>query len=49
MAAIWAEVDRVLEGYGATECSPCISLSLPGTPKSGSAGRLLPGLEWKLP
>jgi acyl-[acyl-carrier-protein]-phospholipid O-acyltransferase/long-chain-fatty-acid--[acyl-carrier-protein] ligase len=39
---------RVLEGYGATECSPCVSLSLPSTPKPGSAGRLLPGLEWKL-
>jgi acyl-[acyl-carrier-protein]-phospholipid O-acyltransferase/long-chain-fatty-acid--[acyl-carrier-protein] ligase len=39
---------RVLEGYGATECSPCVSLSLPGKPKPGSAGRLLPGIEWKL-
>ena len=49
-AAAWAQRFgvRVLEGYGATECSPCVSLSVPGTPKPGSAGRLLPGLEWKL-
>jgi acyl-[acyl-carrier-protein]-phospholipid O-acyltransferase/long-chain-fatty-acid--[acyl-carrier-protein] ligase len=39
---------RVLEGYGATECSPVISVNTPLTPKFGSAGRLLPGLEYKL-
>jgi len=49
-AAAWTQRFgvRVLEGYGATECSPCVSLSVPRTPKPGSAGRLLPGLEWKL-
>jgi len=38
---------RVLEGYGATECSPAISLNTPLEPKHGSAGRLLPGIEIK--
>lgn len=39
---------RVLEGYGATECSPCISVNTPLSPKYGSVGRLLPGIEYKL-
>lgn len=39
---------RVLEGYGATECSPCVSVNTPMMPKYGSAGRLVPGMEYKL-
>jgi acyl-[acyl-carrier-protein]-phospholipid O-acyltransferase / long-chain-fatty-acid--[acyl-carrier-protein] ligase len=39
---------RVLEGYGATECSPCLSVNTPLSPKYGSVGRLLPGLEYRL-
>jgi acyl-[acyl-carrier-protein]-phospholipid O-acyltransferase/long-chain-fatty-acid--[acyl-carrier-protein] ligase len=39
---------RVLEGYGATECSPCISVNTPLQPSYGSAGRLLPDVEYKL-
>ena len=39
---------RVLEGYGATECSPCISVNTPLMLKYGTAGRLLPGLEAKV-
>ncbi|EEF58324.1 AMP-binding protein [Pedosphaera parvula] len=39
---------RVLEGYGATECSPCVSVNTPLNPKYGSVGRLLPGIEFKL-
>ncbi len=39
---------RVLEGYGATECGPGISVCTPLQPKHGSAGRLLPGMEYKL-
>jgi acyl-[acyl-carrier-protein]-phospholipid O-acyltransferase/long-chain-fatty-acid--[acyl-carrier-protein] ligase len=39
---------RILEGYGATECSPCISLNTPMEAKYGSAGRLLPHVEYKL-
>ncbi len=38
---------RVLEGYGATECSPCVSANTPMEPRPGSAGRLLPAVEWK--
>jgi acyl-[acyl-carrier-protein]-phospholipid O-acyltransferase/long-chain-fatty-acid--[acyl-carrier-protein] ligase len=49
-AEIWAQRFgvRVLEGYGATECSPCISVCTPLRPRHGSAGRLMPGMEWKI-
>ncbi|MBI5380567.1 MAG: AMP-binding protein [Opitutae bacterium] len=36
---------RVLEGYGATECSPVIAVNTPQLPLAGAAGRLLPGIE----
>jgi acyl-[acyl-carrier-protein]-phospholipid O-acyltransferase/long-chain-fatty-acid--[acyl-carrier-protein] ligase len=39
---------RVLEGYGATECSPAVSLNTPLEPRYGSAGRFLPGIEHRL-
>jgi acyl-[acyl-carrier-protein]-phospholipid O-acyltransferase/long-chain-fatty-acid--[acyl-carrier-protein] ligase len=39
---------RILEGYGATECSPCISVNVPLRAKHGSAGQFLPGIEHKL-
>ncbi len=39
---------RLLEGYGATECSPCISVNTPLSNRIGSAGRLLPGLEYRI-
>jgi acyl-[acyl-carrier-protein]-phospholipid O-acyltransferase / long-chain-fatty-acid--[acyl-carrier-protein] ligase len=39
---------RILEGYGATECAPCLSVNTPLEPRWGSVGRLLPGLEYKL-
>ncbi len=39
---------RVLEGYGATECSPVLSVNTWVEPRVGSAGRLLPGMECRL-
>ncbi len=49
-AKVWAQRFgvRVLEGYGATECSPCISVCTPLQPQHGSAGRFLPGLDHRL-
>jgi acyl-[acyl-carrier-protein]-phospholipid O-acyltransferase/long-chain-fatty-acid--[acyl-carrier-protein] ligase len=49
-ANIWARRFgvRILEGYGATECSPCLSVNTPMQPCFGSAGRFLPGIEYKL-
>ena len=39
---------RVLEGYGATECGPAISVNTPLAPLYGSAGKLMPGMDYKL-
>ncbi|MEO7297544.1 MAG: AMP-binding protein [Verrucomicrobiota bacterium] len=39
---------RILEGYGATECSPAITVNTLLTPSHGSAGRFLPGIEYRL-
>jgi len=49
-AATWSQRFgvRVLEGYGATECSPCLSVNLPMASRRGSAGRFLPAIQWKL-
>ena len=49
-ALLWSQKYgiRILEGYGATECSPCVSVNTPLEPRNGSVGRLLPGMEYKL-
>jgi acyl-[acyl-carrier-protein]-phospholipid O-acyltransferase/long-chain-fatty-acid--[acyl-carrier-protein] ligase len=39
---------RIIEGYGATECSPCVSANTIMEPRHGSAGRLLPGIERRI-
>jgi acyl-[acyl-carrier-protein]-phospholipid O-acyltransferase/long-chain-fatty-acid--[acyl-carrier-protein] ligase len=39
---------RVLEGYGATECSPCLTVNIPARQRNGSAGQFLPGIEYRL-
>jgi acyl-[acyl-carrier-protein]-phospholipid O-acyltransferase/long-chain-fatty-acid--[acyl-carrier-protein] ligase len=49
-ALTWAQKYgvRILEGYGATECSPCVSVNTPLEPRYGSAGRFLPGMDYEL-
>ncbi len=39
---------ELLEGYGATEASPVISVNIPGANKPGSVGQFMPGIEWRL-
>ena len=47
-ASTWARQfgERILEAYGATECSPCVTVNTPINPRFGSAGKFLPGMEY---
>ena len=39
---------RIMEGYGATECAPGLSLNTPLCYRAGTVGRLLPGIEHRV-
>ena len=38
---------RILQGYGATECAPCLTVNVPMHPRSGSAGQFLPDIQYR--
>lgn len=50
VAEEWQEVTdcELFEGYGLTECSPVVSVNIPGEVRLGTVGRLVPETEIKV-
>ncbi len=50
VAEQWSEItgSEIYEGYGLTECSPVVSVNLPGDVRIGTVGKLVPETELRV-